>query len=358
MKKTFTVNLGGVVFHIDEDAYRLLDNYLNNLKQHFGHETGADEIVDDIERRLSELFTEQLTDGRQVITLTDVESVISRMGRPEEMESHDTCRTESATEPASSTESKQTVRRRLFRDPDNKMLGGVASGLSLYLGWDVTLVRLLLFVILIFGYGILIPIYLICWIVIPEARTAADRLSMRGEAVTVENIGRAVTDGFEQVTRSTGNYLRSDRPRSLLHRLGDGLVDVIALLLKAGLVIFAIICSPILFSLALAFVVFLFIAFALLAGGGAALVKLFSMYDVVLPAMPLPTIAMYTAGILMVGLPLFFIVWCIFRTLFNWSPMGQWLRWTLVILWLVSIVVFFICFVQVGCLFPEIGVNE
>ena len=127
------------------------------------------------------------------------------MGRPEEMESHDTCRTESATEPASSTESKQTVRRRLFRDPDNKMLGGVASGLSLYLGWDVTLVRLLLFVILIFGYGILIPIYLICWIVIPEARTAADRLSMRGEAVTVENIGRAVTDGFEQVTRSTGN---------------------------------------------------------------------------------------------------------------------------------------------------------
>ena len=86
MKKTLTVNLGGTVFNIDDDAYRLLDNYLSNLKMHFRQEAGADEIVDDIERRISELFAEKLSAGSQVITIADVEEVIARMGKPEDME--------------------------------------------------------------------------------------------------------------------------------------------------------------------------------------------------------------------------------------------------------------------------------
>ena len=85
MKKTLTVNLGGTVFNIDDDAYRLLDNYLSNLKIHFRKEAGADEIVDDIERRISELFAEKLSAGSQVITIADVEEVIARMGKPEDI---------------------------------------------------------------------------------------------------------------------------------------------------------------------------------------------------------------------------------------------------------------------------------
>ena len=85
MKKTLTVNLGGTVFNIDDDAYRLLDNYLSNLKIHFRKQAGADEIVDDIERRISELFAEKLSAGSQVITIADVEEVIARMGKPEEV---------------------------------------------------------------------------------------------------------------------------------------------------------------------------------------------------------------------------------------------------------------------------------
>lgn len=82
MKKTLTVNLGGTVFHIDEDAYRLLDNYLCNLKLHFRKQEGAEEIVNDIENRISELFAEKLAAGSQVITIADVEEVIARMGNP------------------------------------------------------------------------------------------------------------------------------------------------------------------------------------------------------------------------------------------------------------------------------------
>ena len=309
MKKTLTVNLGGTVFNIDDDAYRLLDNYLSNLKIHFRKEAGADEIVDDIERRISELFAEKLSAGSQVITIADVEEVIARMGKPEDMETEG----ESSSADAGSTNAGggygagawssntaySTTRRRLYRNPDDKMLGGVISGMAAYLGWDVTLLRLLLLVVLICGVGTLIPVYIVCWLIIPEARTAAEKLSMRGEAVTVENIGKTVTDGFEKVANGVNDYMRSDKPRTFLQKLGDTLVMVVGWLLKICLVIFAIICSPILFVFGVVFVALLFAAIAVAVGGGAALISLFPMADVVLPTSPLSAIVMYIAGILL-----------------------------------------------------------
>ncbi|GAB6868654.1 hypothetical protein JCM16496A_10590 [Bacteroides rodentium JCM 16496] len=141
MKKTLTVNLGGTVFNIDDDAYRLLDNYLSNLKMHFRKEAGADEIVDDIERRISELFAEKLSAGLQVITIADVEEVIARMGKPEDMEAEGEEAGAGSTNAGgtnagggygagawSSNTVYNTTRRRLYRNPDDKMLGGVISG--------------------------------------------------------------------------------------------------------------------------------------------------------------------------------------------------------------------------------------
>ena len=132
MKKTLTINLGGTVYHIDEDAYHLLDNYLANLRIHFRREEGAEEIVHDMELRISELFADRLNEGKQVITIEDVEEIIARMGKPEELSG------EGNGETSGSEKTKGTTIRRLFRDPDNKVLGGVASGLAAYMGWDVT----------------------------------------------------------------------------------------------------------------------------------------------------------------------------------------------------------------------------
>lgn len=363
MKKTLTVNLGGTVFNIDDDAYRLLDNYLCNLKLHFRKEAGADEIVDDIERRISELFAEKLSAGLQVITLTDVEEVIARMGKPEDMESGEenaksgnthTAGSGSASDSYGSTANGYT-RRRLYRNPDDKMLGGVISGIGAYMGWDVTLLRLLLLVVLICGVGTLIPVYIVCWLVIPEAQTAAEKLNMRGEAVTVENIGKTVTDGFEKVTNGVNDYMRSDKPRTALQKIGDMLVMVVGWFLKVCLVIFAIICSPILFVIGVVFLALLFAAVMVAIGGGAALISLFPMYDVVLPTSPLSAIVMYIAGVLLVGIPLVSIVWAIFRQVFNWQPMNSGLKWTLIILWIVSMACFGICFAIQGATFPAIG---
>ena len=351
MKKTLTVNLGGTVFNIDDDAYRLLDNYLSNLKMHFRKEVGADEIVDDIERRISELFAEKLSAGSQVITIADVEEVIARMGKPEDMEAEG----ESASADSGSTSAGGgygagawnsntaygTTRRRLYRNPDDKMLGGVISGMAAYLGWDVTLLRLLLLVILICGVGTLIPVYIVCWLVIPEARTAAEKL---------------VTDGFEKVANGVNDYMRSDKPRTFLQKLGDALVMIVGWFLKICLVIFAIICSPVLFVFGVVFVALLFAAIAVAVGGGAALISFFPMADVVLPTSPLSAIVMYIAGILLVGIPLVSLVWAIFSQIFKWQPMNSGLKWTLVILWIVSAACFGICFAVQGATFPELGI--
>lgn len=365
MKKTLTVNLGGTVFNIDDDAYRLLDNYLSNLKMHFSKEAGADEIVDDIELRISELFVEKLASGLQVITIADVEEVITRMGKPEDMEAEgeNTASSQSTANTGNgsaswdgSTAHQTSTRRRLYRNPDDKMLGGVVGGLAAYLGWDVTLLRLLLLVILICGYGTLIPVYIVCWLIIPEARTAAEKLSMRGEAVTVENIGKTVTGGFEKVANGIDDYMRSDKPRTFLQKIGDALVMVAGLFLKVCLVIFAIICSPVLFVFGVVFVALLFAAIAVAIGGGAALISLFPMVDVVLPASPFAAIVMYIAGILLVGIPLISLVWAIFSQIFKWQPMVSGLKWTLLILWIVSAATFGICFAMQGAALPEIGV--
>ena len=199
MKKTLTVNLGGTVYHIDEDAYVLLDNYLNNLRYHFRKEAGADEIVRDMETRISELFNEYICEGIQVITIEQVETVIGRMGKPEElnMEGEEEQAENKVEEPA------YGPAKRLFRNPDDRILGGVVSGLAAYFGCDPTPLRILLLVagFILLGFGGFFPLmlaYIILWIIVPLARTATEKLQMQGKPINMENIGKTVTDGFER----------------------------------------------------------------------------------------------------------------------------------------------------------------
>lgn len=357
MKKTLTVNLGGTVFHIDEDAYRLLDNYLSNLKLHFRKQKGAEEIVNDIENRISELFLEKLSAGSQVITLADVEEVITRMGKPEDLGATDE---EEHTASTGSTSYAYTTRRRLFRNPDDKMLGGVMSGLSAYLDWDVTLIRLLALVILICGYGTLVPVYIICWILIPEARTAAEKLNMRGEEVTVENIGKTVTDGFEKVADGVNRFIHSDKPRTLLQKLGDTFVAIAGFFLKACLVVLAIICSPVLFVFAIVFVALVIAAIAIAVGGGAILYEMLPSvnWSPLASVSPLMTVAGSLAGVALIGIPMACIVYAILRQIFHWSPMAKGLKWSLFILWVLGFVIFLINLSALGWVWPLYGIHS
>ncbi|WP_321480425.1 PspC domain-containing protein [uncultured Bacteroides sp.] len=368
MKKTLTVNLGGIVFHIDEDAYRLLDDYLRNLKLHFSKKESAEEIVADIENRVSELFTEKITGATQVITIACVEEVIARVGKPEDLMGEDSEEGESSSfnseTKASSSNIYNTTRKRLFRNPDNKVLGGVLGGLAAYMGWDVTLLRIILLVLLFFGgfgislpligfpffgFGSLIPLYIIGWIVIPEAVSATDKLNMRGEAVTMENIGKTVTDGFEKVS----TYMHSESSRSNLQKVGDALVSIVGIILKACLIILALVFSPVLFVLAIAFMALVIGAIAAMIGGGSVLYHMLPSIDwSLVSTSPLAIIVACIAGVLVVGIPLASILHALFQLIFSWNPMASGLKITLLVLWLVSLGVFVLCFSQMHWQIP------
>ncbi len=194
MKKTVTANIAGTVFHIEEDAYEQLQRYLAGIRANFSGSPGAEEIMGDIESRIAELFTERLT-ARDVVTMEDVRHVESVMGRPEDFAAEGS----SGAPPAEPrTTGTATGRRRFMRDPDDKWLGGVLGGLGSFIGVDPLWLRIGMIVLVMASVGSLIPIYILLWILVPKAETAADRLMMRGEPVTVDNIKRVVEEGAEK----------------------------------------------------------------------------------------------------------------------------------------------------------------
>jgi phage shock protein PspC (stress-responsive transcriptional regulator) len=192
MKKTFSVNLGNRVYSIDDDAYNKLKEYLDRIESYFSDQKEREDIINDIETRISELFAERLSVSKQVITLNDVTDVIKIMGDPQEISG--------AGEKPTAEPERSTGPRRIYRDPDDRMIGGVCSGLGAYLGIDPVIMRILFILFLIFGIGLLV--YIILWIVVPEARTTAQKLEMRGDTVNASNIGRFVKDEFESVKKS------------------------------------------------------------------------------------------------------------------------------------------------------------
>ena len=193
MKRAISINLGGIVFNIDDDAYRELQAYLTQIESCFSDREESKEIMNDIEVRIAELFNEKLTDYKKVITSKDVNEIIGIMGSPEQF-----------GEPENESTYKQRERfgpsgyRRMYRDPDNRILGGVCSGMSAYWQIDPLILRIL-FVIAFLGFGTGLIIYIILWIVLPEAKTKAQKLEMMGEKVNVSNIGKAFKEEFNNV---------------------------------------------------------------------------------------------------------------------------------------------------------------
>jgi len=193
MKITVSINLGGYSFNIDEDAYAELKRYLKNLDLHFAGEESSSEILSDIESRMSELFRSKLTVYKQVITLGDVGEVISVMGRPEDFPDNEgPSRKEKFSTPGT---------HRMYRDPDKRVIGGVSSGMGAY--WDIEpwIIRVI-FIALAFAGGLGIVIYLILYIVLPEAKTTAQKIEMKGNPVNIHNIKNSVKKEFDTVRKN------------------------------------------------------------------------------------------------------------------------------------------------------------
>ncbi|WP_333820124.1 PspC domain-containing protein [Ohtaekwangia sp.] len=270
MKKNISINISGIIFHIEEDGYDSLRKYLDSINKYFSSFEDSSEIMADIESRIAEIFLSKLNEGKQVITAEDVHTLITTMGSVSDFKaaeepafngttpSPDTNNTANNTQsestfsahtgktftparhlmrdqqrkilggvcaglgnyfnvdplwirllfaalafaygvtiviylvmwivvPGSYTLDEPMVDKKMFRDPERKVLGGVAGGVASYFGIDVVIIRLLFVIFTIIG-GLGLLLYIVLWIALPEARTLTDRMQMQGEPVTLSNI--------------------------------------------------------------------------------------------------------------------------------------------------------------------------
>jgi phage shock protein PspC (stress-responsive transcriptional regulator) len=198
MNKTVNINLGGMFFHIDEDAYQKMNRYFDAIKRSLNNSSGQDEIIKDIEMRVSELLNEKQKSDKHVIGLKDVDEVIAVMGQPEDYIIEDDHKTSANY----SHDSRRT--KKLYRDKEKGMIGGVAAGLGHYFGIDAVWIRVIL-ILLVWGAGTGILAYIILWIVMPEAVTTSEKLEMTGEPVNISNIEKKVREEFENVSEKIKN---------------------------------------------------------------------------------------------------------------------------------------------------------
>jgi len=225
MNKTININLGGIFFHIDELAYQKLKLYLDAIRRSLSDDPqGRDEILNDIELRIGELLSERITNDRMVINDNDIDEITKIMGRPEDY---------SVDEELFEDEpkySQKTASKKLFRDSDDKFLGGVCSGLAHYFGMDVIWMRLL-WLVLFFFFGTGFLIYILLWILIPQAETTAEKLQMKGEPVNISNIERKIREEFQDISSQVKNRANevsdSFKSNEFKNKAKSGLQEVI-----------------------------------------------------------------------------------------------------------------------------------
>lgn len=227
MNKTVNINLAGIFFHIDEDAFLKLQRYLDAIKHSFTDSQGRSEILSDIEARIAELFNERIQNDKQVVSINLVDDVIAIMGQPEDYIVDDEIfEDESINKKYTKTEPI----KKLYRDTDNSYIAGVAGGFSHYLGIDIIWVRLIWILFSFVSGGTFILIYCICWALIPEANTTAEKLTMTGEAVNISNIEKKIKDGISIVSEKVKNVDFKKHGESLkegFENLADNITETV-----------------------------------------------------------------------------------------------------------------------------------
>lgn len=199
MKKVEKVSIGNIAFNMEESAHTKMAEYLDILSAYYGQKESGEEIIEGIEERIAELLVERGCNQR-VVSLEDVENIMSILGLPEEIEDG----SQMEEEP------KESPKKKLYRNLQDKKLGGVCSGIASYFGIDPSLVRIIAFVLGVVaafssdgaGLGMIILLYFMLWVIIPGAKTVEQRCRMKGEGASVDSIERKVSDGVNEIVKS------------------------------------------------------------------------------------------------------------------------------------------------------------
>ena len=348
MKKNITINIFGTLYHIDEDAYELLQKYNENMRRYYGGREGGEEIADDVEHRVAELMSELQSQGILAITIDHVKEIINRIGDPQEMDERDSgdstanATGETTTEGGGTTTQTAGVAgdtgrrqegdtpnsnesRKLFRDTEDKILGGVISGLSHYLGIkDPLLPRVIMILLALISLTTFGVIYIIAWVLIPEAITAEDRLRMYGKPVNAKAINEELMRGLNNANQFVTNPQRRDQARGCL----------------SSVLKFFLVCIGGFFAFILGCILFALLAAIMGVSVAAIFVGLeffnipFDLNMVAIPKGLLITAA--TSAILVIGLPLFGLMRWILKSKDS-ENMSLTMKVLLILLWMLSV---------------------
>jgi len=339
MKKTLSVNLGGSVFHIDEDAYSELMDYLQDVKKHLGDDGSSEEVLNDIEQRINELFNQWMQGQREVVTSADVQKVIGILGRPEQFNDDDEQSADATDRKKESsigrTEEKSSQHQRLYRDPENAILGGVCSGLGYYLKVSPVLLRILFFLLVWFG-GTGIFIYLVCWIIMPEAKTASQRLEMQGEDVNIENIEKKIREESEKVKDRVNGYVKSNQFQKNVHSASNGIVEVFRVIFK---IFFALIAGIIGLAALFALIVLVIVLLALVTGSFSFIIPwIGAAFPFQADMMNASSAVWVIIGmVLIIGIPFIAIFRMLFGKLLDFKAASKWEVWLGLIGWFIGV---------------------
>lgn len=322
MNKTIIININGIVFHIEEDAYEILRSYMTEVKRHFAYSSDSEEIVSDIENRIAEMFVERLEqEKKQVIVVHDVEQVTAQMGRVSdfELEGEDAV-----------FMNEQAAEKKLFRDTDDRVIGGVCSGIGHYFDIEPRWIRVIaVLIFLLAGSGLLI--YLILWIAMPKAKTRADKMAMRGEQPNLQNFKKNFDEEIEALHENLKRAHKEARPalnnletffRDLISHIGAFLSEAFRIFVK--LIGVFIICISVVALLGM------IIGLFALLGWSSAEVN-FTPVNAINPEYrPF----LYFSAFLLIIIPIIALVFFAVRVLFNRTILTRYVSFTLLIIWI------------------------
>ena len=330
MKKTNTINLGGIIFRIDEDAFTQLQNYLNAIRSYFSKFEGQEEITSDIESRIAEIFQEKKI---SIITMAYVDNVIEIMGKPEDYDESQN------DEKNPELLVKEEKTRKVFRHPDEKIIGGVCGGLGAYFNVDPLLFRLGFFLTMFIG-GFGIFVYLVLWVIAPLADRASDHLEMHGEPVTAGTIGRAVASKIEDTVTNKNN-------QSMVRKILAGIGTIFGFFIevfKRIIIVLGKIIKPLtgIIFLILGFVAAIGLSFFIIAsfsGVEHEFQEITNTFNSILENFPLYRTFVFLALILFIGIPLFQMIYLGIRMIFNMAKQSSALKSSLLGIWVVGLII-------------------
>ena len=338
MKKTLTINLGGIVFHIDEDAYLLLNQYLDLLTRHFRAQEGSQDILNDIESRIAEILGEKCSETKQVITLEDVQEVIGIMGQPVEIDQ------EEAPKQKRDMADGEKGAKRFFRNPDEKIIAGVCSGIAAYFHLDPVWIRLI-FVIFILAGGSGILLYLVLWFIIPEAQSTSDKLEMRGEKINITNIEKSIREELSAIGGKIGSM--ANESAASLRRAGSGsgsffeiigksLANVFRFIGKGLLILIGILLVIVGFSMVLALIAYTFGWTGGIYTDNEITVMAFPALARLLLGCNIPVVYLQVMVLMVLGIPFFMLFYNGLRMMFRFERIPH-LGLTMFNIWVIGI---------------------